>query len=149
MRFAVLFLALVLLVGAALMVLSIEKPEPAPLAAADTPPGDCRAAMKATPCAQVGADRAFPARVPLPPVVHRVEPVLNAAAKRARVSGKIILDVGIRRDGSVGGVCVVKPLPCGMADAAVAAVRQWRFAPQPHDTVSTVTLHLGRESTTF
>lgn len=148
-------LAVVLLLAAVLVaMLSIEEqavathPEPHRAAAVEKP-DDCRAEFKATRCSAVGADRAFPARVPLPPFVHRVAPEPGPAARRARVFGTVILDVGIRRDGTIGGVCVVKPLPCGLTDDAVAAVKQWRFMPQPEERVSTVTIHFGRESITF
>ena len=37
------------------------------------------------------------------------------------------MQVGVRGDGTVGRVCVVVPVPCGLDAAAVAAVQQWRF----------------------
>lgn len=95
----------------------------------------CTEPVEATSCSAVAPG---PAPVPLPPVIHRVDPVLPDLARKAGVHGVVILRAGIRRDGSVGGVCVLKPLPCGLADAAVAAVRQWRFAPQRRDVVANV-----------
>ena len=83
----------------------------------------------------------MPRRVENPRVVHRVEPTLPEEAKRRHISGVVILQVGIRRDGSVGGVCVLKPLPCGLATAAVDAVKQWRFEPQQGDVVTNVTVY--------
>lgn len=154
MRLAFVLAVVLLLVAVVMVMLSMEEQElatqrePAPATPAENL-GGCRADYKATPCTDVGADRSFPAREPLPPFVHRVAPELNPAAKRARVFGTVILDIGIQRDGTVGGVCVVKPLPCGLTDDAVAAVKQWRFMPRTESTVSTVTIHFGRESITF
>ena len=83
-----------------------------------------------------------PPTVASPPVVHRVEPKHTDASRRHRLSGIVILQIGIRRDGSVGGVCVLKPLPCGLSAAAVEAVKQWRFKPQQQDVVTTVSVHV-------
>lgn len=83
----------------------------------------------------------------LPKILHRVEPKLSEQAQRAKVSGVVILRVGIRRDGSVGGVCVLKPLPCGLNTAAVDAVRQWKFEPQAGDVIADVPVHFRAEST--
>jgi TonB family protein len=40
-----------------------------------------------------------------------------------------VLEIVVRRDGSVGDVKILKGLPSGLNDKAVQAVRQWRFAP--------------------
>ncbi len=48
---------------------------------------------------------------------------------RGRVSGIVIVEVWIREDGTVGDVRALKPLPFGMTEAAIEAVRKWRFAP--------------------
>lgn len=65
-----------------------------------------------------------------PPVVTvRVEPVPTSAAKKARISGIVILEVVIDKNGRVRDVQVLKPLPFGLAEAAVDAVKQWQFRP--------------------
>lgn len=46
-----------------------------------------------------------------------------------RVQGVVILEVWIRKDGTVADVKVLKPLPLGISEAAVAAVREWRYSP--------------------
>ena len=83
----------------------------------------------------------------LPKIVHRVEPKRSEQAQRAGVTGLVILRVGIRRDGSVGGVCVLKPLPCGLNTAAIEAVKQWKFEPQDGDVIADVPVHFRTEST--
>ena len=84
----------------------------------------------------------FPRRVPQPRVLQRVVPKVPAAARERRLSGMVVLQVGIRRDGTVGGICVLKPLPCGLTDAAADAVRQWRFEPQEEDVVTSVSVEV-------
>ena len=39
------------------------------------------------------------------------------------------MEIVVRRDGSVGDVRVVRALGAGLDQRAVAAVKQWRFAP--------------------
>jgi protein TonB len=69
------------------------------------------------------------ARMIRPVAIHRVQPLYTEPARRARTQGFVILQATIDRTGRVTGVEVVKPLPFGLDDAAVAAVEQWRFTP--------------------
>lgn len=64
-----------------------------------------------------------------PRVVHEVRPEYSEAARRSNVEGEVLLEVVVQRDGSVGAVRVVRGLGYGLDERAVAAVRQWRFAP--------------------
>jgi len=50
-------------------------------------------------------------------------------ARREGVAGEVVLEIVVRRDGSVGDVNVVRGLPAGLNERAALAVRQWRFAP--------------------
>jgi len=40
-----------------------------------------------------------------------------------------VLEIVVRRDGTVGDVRIMQGLAAGLNDRAVQAVRQWRFAP--------------------
>jgi TonB family protein len=64
-----------------------------------------------------------------PVVLNRVEPVYPEVALRARISGIVIVETVIGRDGMVKDVRVMKPLPFGLDQAAVDAVKQWTFKP--------------------
>jgi protein TonB len=60
------------------------------------------------------------------------------------VEGDVILQATIARDGSVVDVHVLRSVPL-LDDAAMAAVRQWRYSTptlngQPIDVVMTVTV---------
>jgi len=57
------------------------------------------------------------------------DPVYPKAALAARISGSVELECLIDREGRVADVKVLRPGPLGMTEAAVEAVRQWRFAP--------------------
>jgi len=69
-----------------------------------------------------------PAEVMEKLLVHRVEPVYPADARRERLEGVIALDVVIGRDGSVVDM---HPLngPDVLARAAMDALRWWKFEP--------------------
>ena len=59
---------------------------------------------------------------------HRVEPVYPADARRLRIEGPVVLRAAIDETGKVKSVGLVNGNPI-LANAAVAAVRQWRYAP--------------------
>jgi len=64
-----------------------------------------------------------------PELVSRTVPVYTWEARRARIQGVVIVEVTIDTAGNVYDVDVLKPLPMGLDQAAVTAVRQWKFRP--------------------
>jgi TonB family protein len=50
-------------------------------------------------------------------------------ARQRGLVGEVVLEILVRRDGSVGDVKILQGLGSGLNDRAVQAVRQWRFAP--------------------
>jgi TonB family protein len=67
-----------------------------------------------------------------PVVVSKVVPEYTQFARRANIQGTVWLDVEILVDGHVGAVIVKKTLdssPNGLDDAAIAAVKKWKFQP--------------------
>ena len=66
-----------------------------------------------------------------PRVLREVRPEYTSEAMRARIQGTVWLDVVVLPDGSVGDVKVSKSLDnvFGLDSQAVAAARQWLFAP--------------------
>jgi TonB family protein len=49
--------------------------------------------------------------------------------RRRAIEGEVVLEIVVRRDGTVGDVKILKRLGGGLDERAVQAVRQWRFAP--------------------
>ena len=80
-----------------------------------------------------------------PPVkVHHVAPSYPAIARSAGITGIVIVEAVIDRDGAVQDVRVLRSVPL-LDAAALEAVRQWRFTPtllngQPIPVVMTVTV---------
>jgi TonB family protein len=68
-----------------------------------------------------------------PKVLERVEPTYPEEARAARVGGPVVLETRINADGTIGDIRVLRPLGYGIDEAAVAAVRQWKFRPAMQD----------------
>jgi protein TonB len=64
-----------------------------------------------------------------PRLLREVRADYTEDARRRGVSGDVLLEIVVRRDGSIGDVRVLQGLAGGLNDRAVQAVRQWRFAP--------------------
>jgi periplasmic protein TonB len=66
----------------------------------------------------------------VPPVkVHAPQPVYTEMARKARVTGVVIVQAIIDKDGNVTNVKVLKGLPMGLDQSAANAVKSWRFQP--------------------
>jgi TonB family protein len=64
-----------------------------------------------------------------PRLLREVKAEYTEEARRRAVSGDVVLEIVVLRDGSVGDVRVLRGLGAGLDQRAVSAVRQWRFAP--------------------
>jgi TonB family protein len=65
-----------------------------------------------------------------PPSLQReVKALYTDEARRRGIEGDVVLEIVVRRDGSVGSVQVLRSLDRGLDQRAIDAVRQWRFAP--------------------
>jgi len=71
--------------------------------------------------------------VKAPTVLKHVNPVYPELARRNKVSGHVVMEVVIDHTGALKDLKVIKPLPDGLSEAAVDAVRQWTFAPGTRD----------------
>jgi protein TonB len=64
-----------------------------------------------------------------PRLLREVKATYTEEARRRGITGDVLMEVVVRRDGSVGETRVLQGLGYGLEDRAIAAVRQWRFAP--------------------
>jgi len=85
-------------------------------------PKNEQAAATEKPQAQV------PAEVMEKLLIHRVEPVYPAEARRANLQGVIALDIVVGRDGSVVSMHALNG-PDALVRAAMDALRWWKFEP--------------------
>lgn len=64
-----------------------------------------------------------------PSVLREVKPAYTDQGRRQGVEGDVVLEIVVRRDGSVGEVKILRRLGAGLDQKAIDAVRQWRFSP--------------------
>ena len=64
-----------------------------------------------------------------PRVLREVKADYTEEARRRGLTGEVVMEIVVRRDGSVGNVHLLQGLGLGLDERAIAAVRQWRFTP--------------------
>jgi TonB family protein len=64
-----------------------------------------------------------------PRLLREVKAAYTDEARRRGITGDVVLEIVVRRDGSVGDVTILDGLGSGLDQRAVAAVKQWRFSP--------------------
>jgi TonB family protein len=80
-------------------------------------------------------------------LLHRVEPEYPEEARQQQIQGSVVLGVRTRLNGTIGEVKLISGQRL-LADAAIAAVKQWQFRPrmvqgQPVEMHTTVTLNFS------
>jgi TonB family protein len=88
--------------------------------------------------------------VKAPVVVHRVEPTYPEEARKRGVTSIAIVELVIDKTGHVVDAKILKDVPYGGSEAALAAVKQWTFKPgtrngQPVDVVFNLTVRIGAD----
>jgi protein TonB len=64
-----------------------------------------------------------------PRLLREVKADYTDDARRRGLKGEVVLELVVRRDGTVSDVKVLRRLDAGLDERAIQAVRQWRFAP--------------------
>ena len=64
-----------------------------------------------------------------PAILREVKPDYTEEGRRRNLEGDVVLEIVVRRDGSVGNVKLLQGLGAGLDQRATDAVRQWRFSP--------------------
>ena len=64
-----------------------------------------------------------------PAIIREVKPDYTEDARRRSIEGDVVLEIVVRRDGTVGNIKLLQGLGGGLDQRAVDAVRQWRFSP--------------------
>jgi TonB family protein len=64
-----------------------------------------------------------------PSIRHEVKPDYTEEARRRNIRGDVLLEIVVKRDGTVTNVHVLRGLGYGLDERAVDAVKQWSFNP--------------------
>ncbi len=83
--------------------------------------------------------------VKAPVTINRTKPNYTEAARKGRITGVVVVEAIVNKQGEVEQVKVLKGLPLGLSDEAEQAVKQWRFHPgtlngQPVEVIFTLTV---------
>jgi TonB family protein len=83
-----------------------------------------------------------------PRLVREVKAQYTDDARRRGLTGDVILEIVVKRDGTVGDVSVTRGLGAGLDQRAIDAVRQWKFTParrhgEPVDVVVEVAVEFA------
>lgn len=78
--------------------------------------------------------------IPPPLKVVDVRPVYPELARATKVQGVVIVEATIERTGDVSAVRVLRSIPI-LDGAALDAVRQWKYEPQPHRLQMVMTIN--------
>jgi len=102
--------------------------------------------VEAPPEPEPEAPRRVGGDVMAPVAISRVPPVYPELARKARISGVVIIEAIIDKQGQVRNARVLKGLPMGLDRAALDALMQWRFRPgtlngRPIDVIFTLTIN--------
>ena len=79
-------------------------------------------------------------------LLNKVKPAYPPLFERARIPGTVVLDAILHRDGTIGDIKVLQSTNDQFAQAAVAAVKQWRYTPIPYEGIVTVTVNFTTAS---
>ncbi len=69
----------------------------------------------------------------------RVEPSYPERARQFKLTGKVRIEVIVSPDGSIKNTRVVGGSPL-LVDAALEAIKQWKYEPGPKETVEEIEL---------
>jgi len=74
-------------------------------------------------------------------LLKRVQPIYPRPMESMRITGTVVLDAVIRRDGTIGDVTILSSSNAMFAQSAITAVKQWRYSPLPYEGILTVTVN--------
>ena len=81
-----------------------------------------------------------------PRVLREVKGDYTEEARRHGITGEVVMELVVLRNGSVGNVRLLHGLGLGLDERAIAAVRQWRFSPAERQGVPVdVVVEVGME----
>jgi TonB family protein len=108
---------------------------------------DLRRQTPATKASSVRLTSGVAGDIHMPVKIYDARPIYPKGAAEKKLQGVVVLEATITKDGLVTNVRVLQSAP-GLDDAALAAVRQWRYTPATNDgmaadVITTVTINFA------
>jgi periplasmic protein TonB len=84
--------------------------------------------------------------VKAPVAINRAKPDYTESARKGHITGVVIVEAIVNKQGEVEQVKVLKGLPLGLSEQAIEAVKKWRFHPgtlngDPVEVIFTLTVN--------
>jgi len=73
-------------------------------------------------------------------LLKKIVPAYPPMMHSAGITGLVVLDAIIHRDGTIGDIKVLQSSHPAFTQAAIAAVKQWEYTPIPYEGIVNVTL---------
>ena len=88
--------------------------------------------------------------VKAPVAINRAKPDYTDAARKAHITGVVIVEAIVNKQGQVEQAKVLKGLPMGLSEQAIEAVKKWRFHPgtlngEPVEVIFNLTVNFTLE----
>jgi uncharacterized protein (TIGR02246 family) len=82
------------------------------------------------------------------------DPPTPAEARQNNVTGRVVMEILVRRDGSTEVVRVLEAVPHGCTEAAIESAKQWRWKPalrngEPIEATGTIWMSFGEKDHSF
>jgi TonB family protein len=74
-------------------------------------------------------------------LIKKITPIYPVLMQTARVTGQVVLDAIIHPDGTIGDITVLRSTNDAFAQAAIAAVKQWRYTAPGFEGILTVSVN--------
>jgi len=77
-----------------------------------------------------------------PRVVEKVKPLYPEEARKSKVQGVVVVSLALAPDGSVADTTVLRAAGSGLTEAALDAVKRWRYEPAPGNETRVVVVSI-------
>src|SRR5206468_936516 len=74
-------------------------------------------------------------------LLTKITPTYPRVMEAARIPGTVVLDAIIHRDGTIGDITILRSTNDGFAQAAIDAIKRWRYTSLPYEGIVTVTVN--------
>jgi TonB family protein len=74
-------------------------------------------------------------------LLTKITPTYPRLMEAARIPGTVVLDAIIHHDGTIGDITILRSTNDAFAQAAIDAIKRWRYTSLPYEGIVTVTVN--------